>query len=164
MQKRWVARSEVRRYPQIILKKIHSDRDNCIKNARSSFARGGCWRDKRKWCDVGASRTVDGNGDALGQSETILANKGGDLAKAVGSEVLGGSVANLGLNDVELEVVGLRDGLDGGGAGVALNTRNRSVTARQASGDELIYLAGVERSERHLGRLLGWQREQVVRR
>lgn len=78
--------------------------------------------------------------------------------------MLGGSVASLGLNDVELEVVGLRDGLDGGRAGVALNTRNRSVTARQASGDELIYLAGVERSERHLGRLLGWQREQVVRR
>jgi hypothetical protein len=37
--------------------------------------------------------------------------------------VLGGDLTGLDLNDVEIEVVGLRDRLDGGGAGVVLLKR-----------------------------------------
>jgi hypothetical protein len=56
---------------------------------------------------------VDGNGNALRQSETVLANEGGDLAKTVGLEVLSVGVALLGLDDVELDVVRLSDSADG---------------------------------------------------
>lgn len=65
-------------------------------------------------------RTVDGNGNALGESKAILAHEGGDLAEAVGLEVLDAGLAGLGLDDVKLEVVRLGDGLDGSGAGVVL--------------------------------------------
>lgn len=70
-----------------------------------------------------ASRTVNGNGDALRESEAILANKGGDLAETVGLEVLSGSVALLSLDDVELDVVRLGYSLDGSRAAVVLKER-----------------------------------------
>lgn len=70
-----------------------------------------------KWCEFFASRTasltVDGNGNGLGESEAVLANEGGDLAKTVGLEVLSVGVALLGLDDVELDVVRLGDSADG---------------------------------------------------
>lgn len=80
---------------------------------------------KEKWCQVRhtsrtALLTVDGNGNALGESEAILANEGRNLAETVGLEVLNGSVALLGLNDVELDVVGLSDRADGGRTAVVL--------------------------------------------
>lgn len=72
---------------------------------------------------LAAVRTVDGDGDALRESEAILANEGGNLAKAAGLQVLDAGVAALNLNDVEVEVVGLRDRLDGDGAGVTLRSQ-----------------------------------------
>lgn len=67
--------------------------------------------------------TIDGNSNALGQSEAVLANKGGDLAEAIGLQVLSISIAKLDLRDLELEVVGLRNRLDGDGAGVVLERK-----------------------------------------
>lgn len=86
-------------------------------------ARGGRVRSsgrEKKIVQCVVSRTVDGDGNALGESEAVLANKGGDLAKGVGLEVLGGSVANLSLNNVEVNVVGLSHSADGRGSSVVL--------------------------------------------
>jgi hypothetical protein len=65
-------------------------------------------------------RTVDGNGNALGQSEAILAEEGRDLAQRMSLEVLNGRVGSVSLDDGEVDVVGLRNHLDGGRAGVVL--------------------------------------------
>jgi hypothetical protein len=64
--------------------------------------------------------TVDGNGNALGQSEAILAEEGGDLAQRVSLEVLNSRVGGVSLDNGEVDVVGLRNHLDGGRAGVVL--------------------------------------------
>lgn len=64
--------------------------------------------------------TVNGNGDSLGQGVAIFAEEGRDLAKRVGLEVLNGGLLRVGRDDVQLEVVGLRNRLDGSGAGVVL--------------------------------------------
>lgn len=65
--------------------------------------------------------TVDGNGHGLGEDVAIGALEGWDLAQAVQLLVV---VANalgwLGVDQLDVEVVGLRDGEEGGGAGVAL--------------------------------------------
>lgn len=65
-------------------------------------------------------RTVDGDGDALAQVEAILASKGRVLAQRVSLLVLGRDIASLNEGDVEFEVVGLSDSLDGGGTGLVL--------------------------------------------
>lgn len=69
--------------------------------------------------------TVDGNGDGLRQGVTVLAEEGRDLAERVGLEVLDGRLLGVGVDDVQLEVVGLRNRLDGGGAGVVLGPSQR---------------------------------------
>jgi hypothetical protein len=65
-------------------------------------------------------RTVDSNGNGLREGKAILAEEGRDLAKRVGLQVLSGGLLEVDINNVELEVVGLRNSLDGGGAGVVL--------------------------------------------
>lgn len=76
---------------------------------------------KHTEADGWKSRTVDGNGDSLGELEAILASEGGDLAKRAGLEVLSSaSLLKLNLDDLEVEAVGLSDRLDGGRAGVVL--------------------------------------------
>ena len=66
-------------------------------------------------------RTVDGNGNALGEDVAVGALEGGDLAELVDLEVLGvDTLGRLGVNNVKVEVVGLCDGQQGGGTGVAL--------------------------------------------
>lgn len=65
-------------------------------------------------------RTVDGDGNALAQGEAILANKGRVLAQRVSLLVLSRDLASLNEGDVEVEVVGLGDSLDGGGTGLVL--------------------------------------------
>lgn len=67
--------------------------------------------------------TVDSDGNALGESEAILTEESRDLAELVGLEVLDGRVLEVGGDNVELKVVGLRNRLDGGGAGVVLQEK-----------------------------------------
>lgn len=73
---------------------------------------GGC----RNW-----QRTVDGNGNALGEDVAVGTLEGGDLAELVELEVLSlDTLGRLGVNDVKVEAVGLCDGQQGGGTGVTL--------------------------------------------
>ncbi|TIA29845.1 hypothetical protein D6C78_09973 [Aureobasidium pullulans] len=66
-------------------------------------------------------RTVDGNGNALGEDVAVGTLEGGDLAELVELEVLGlDTLGRLGVNDVKVEAVGLCDGQQGGGTGVTL--------------------------------------------
>jgi hypothetical protein len=66
-------------------------------------------------------RTVDGDGNALGEDVAVGTLEGGDLAELVELEVLGvDTLGRLGVNNVKVEVVGLCDGQQGGGTGVAL--------------------------------------------
>lgn len=78
------------------------------------------------------SHTVDGDGDGLREDEAILADEGGDLAETAGLEVLSGRLAELDIDKVELEIVGLRDSLDGGAAGVALEERMSQSRQRES--------------------------------
>lgn len=68
----------------------------------------------------GKRLTVDGNGHAFVEDETILTLKGRDLAQLVELQVVGGGVGDINLDNVEVEVVGLRDCADGGRARVLL--------------------------------------------
>lgn len=54
------------------------------------------------------------------QDETIRTLEGGNLAELVELQVLGAGGGRVSLDDIELEVVGLRHGEDGRGAGVGL--------------------------------------------
>ena len=74
-------------------------------------------RDKR---GQRARPTVDGNGHTLVQNVTVLALKSRDLAQLVELQVLGGGLGGVDLDDVELEIVGLRDGANGRAPGVVL--------------------------------------------
>jgi hypothetical protein len=65
-------------------------------------------------------RTVDGDSNALAQGKAILADEGRVLAKRVSLLVLGRDLASLNEGDVEVEVVGLGDSLDGGSTGLVL--------------------------------------------
>ena len=66
-------------------------------------------------------RTVDGNGNALGEDVAVGTLEGGDLAELVELEVLSvDTLGRLGVNDVKVEAVGLCDGQQGGGTGVTL--------------------------------------------
>jgi len=66
-------------------------------------------------------RTVDGNGDALVKGVAVSTNESRDLAQLVDLEVLGGDTFGwLGLNDLNVDVVGLCDSTDGRGARVTL--------------------------------------------
>lgn len=66
--------------------------------------------------------TVDGNGDALDQDVAVGALEGGHLAELVElAVVIADALGRLGVDDVELEVVGLGHGEDGGGARVTLD-------------------------------------------
>jgi hypothetical protein len=88
------------------------------------------WRKVEKWENVRArknschhQRTVDGNGDNLGQSEAIGTLEGGDLAKGLDLEVLGAGVnsrVGLGFDQLQVEVVVLGSDQDGDGTTVLL--------------------------------------------
>lgn len=71
-------------------------------------------------------RTVDSDGNALGESKAIVAKESGNLAEGAGLLVLSGGIASLGLDNLEVEIVGLRNGEDAGGAGVLLRGRKTS--------------------------------------
>lgn len=67
-----------------------------------------------------ARLTVDGDGHALVENVTVFALEGRDLAQLVELQVLGGGFGGVDLDDVELEVVGLRNGANGRAPGVVL--------------------------------------------
>lgn len=67
-----------------------------------------------------ARLTVDGDGNALVENVTVGALEGRDLAQLVELQVLGGGLGGVDIDDVELEVVGLRNGADGRAPGVVL--------------------------------------------
>lgn len=81
-----------------------------------SFARGGKWR-----------LTVDGNGHGLGQDIAVRALESGDLAQLVELAVVVGDIARSRVDKLDVEVVGLGDGEEGGGASIALRRREGSV-------------------------------------
>lgn len=77
-------------------------------------------------CGRGANRvegslTVDGDGHALVQDVAILTLEGRDLAKLVELQVVGRGVGGIDLDDLKVEIVGLRHGADGRGARVVLS-------------------------------------------
>ncbi len=59
------------------------------------------------------TRTVDGNRNALGEDVAIGADEGRDLGKRVVLEVLLSWVGCVRLDNLNVEVVGLRHGEDG---------------------------------------------------
>lgn len=110
-----------------------SDRDNC--NIKCIVIIRGIKRYDMNVEGLNKSfqRTVDGDSNALGKSKAVLADEGRDLAELVGREVLAAGVGGVGLNKVELEVVGLCNRLDGSGAGVILmaNSFSQSTSSIQ---------------------------------
>lgn len=68
----------------------------------------------------GGKRTVDGDGNGLSQGKAVLALEGGDLAEGVGLEQLGSRVGGVDNLNLQIDVVGLCNRLDGGAAGVVL--------------------------------------------
>jgi hypothetical protein len=75
--------------------------------------------------------TVDSDGNALGEHKAIGADEGRDLVEGVGFEELGRRLGGVGLDLLELEVVGLRVGADGRRAGVALDRSRQLQRARK---------------------------------
>lgn len=71
-------------------------------------------------CREEAEHTVDGNSYALAEDIAIGALESWDLAKLIEQQVVRARVRGINFNNVEIEVVGLCDGLDGSAAGVAL--------------------------------------------
>ncbi|CRJ91093.1 hypothetical protein BN1723_017030 [Verticillium longisporum] len=65
----------------------------------------------------------DGDSNGLREGVAILTKEGGNLAEGVGREVLLGRLGAIGLNEVELDAVGLGHDEDGSGAGVTLKRR-----------------------------------------
>lgn len=59
------------------------------------------------------TRTVDSDGNALGEDIAISADKRRNLGKRVVLEVLRARVLRVGLDNLNVEVVGLRHGQDG---------------------------------------------------
>lgn len=65
-------------------------------------------------------RTIDGDGNALGEDIAVSADEDGDLGELVVLGELGGRVGGVNHNPLDIEVVGLSDGQDGRRAGVVL--------------------------------------------
>lgn len=73
------------------------------------------------------SHTVDGNGNAFMESVAISTDEGGNLSELVDLEVVGrNTLCRLSLDNLEVNVVGLRDCANGSGAGVALKITSQS--------------------------------------
>lgn len=81
-----------------------------------------------------SKRTVDRDGDALKENIAVGADEGRDLGEGVELEVLGRRVGGVDLLNLEVEVVGLRDGVDCRGAGVELLRRAKISMRGRAKG------------------------------
>jgi hypothetical protein len=65
--------------------------------------------------------TVDSDGDALGEHKAVSALEGGDLSKLVELQVvLRDTLGGLGLDELNVEAILLRDGQERGGTRVTL--------------------------------------------
>jgi len=74
-------------------------------------------------------RTVDGDSHALSEDVTIRANEGRDLGEGVGGLELLRGLLGVDGDDLEVDVVGLRDGEDGRGARVGLVRIKKNLSA-----------------------------------
>lgn len=80
--------------------------------------RRGRGEQRKKICEA---RTVDSDGNGLREDEAVLALESGDLSKRAGLQVLDSSgLSEVDLDDVQVDVVGLSDRLDGSAARVVL--------------------------------------------
>jgi len=80
---------------------------------------------RKGYGNVLVGRTVDGNGNALGENVVVSALKGWDLSETVDlAVVIGDTLAWLGVNNLEVELVGLGDSKDSGGTGVTLGRKS----------------------------------------
>lgn len=99
-------------------------------------------------------RTIDGDGNSLVEDVAISTNEGRDLSERVNLQVLGVLRLGIGRDNLEVEVVGLRNGEDARRARVALQIRFRSVLAPgRRSGNKYCtstHIVSVELAERHL--------------
>lgn len=83
----------------------------------------------------GLIRTVDHDGNDLGQTKAIGVLEGGDLAQRAQLGVVRGLIerrsgVGIGIDQLELQVVALRGHKDGDGAGVILVARSQCATER----------------------------------
>lgn len=77
-------------------------------------------------------RTVNSDSNALVESVAISTDKGRNLSKLIKFEVLGrDTLGRLSLNNLEVNIVGLRDCADGSGAGVALREKISQMLPRR---------------------------------
>ena len=67
--------------------------------------------------------TVDSDGNALREGIAVRANECRDLAKLVRALVFLGDVVHINIDNIEVNVVGLRDREDRGGAGILLRNK-----------------------------------------
>lgn len=106
-----------------------------------------------------SSRTIDGNGDALRENIAISSDEGRDLGELVVLEELSARLAGVGLDNLEVEVVGLRNSEDGRGPRVGLEKASSvcrlHLHSVPAAGQA--YLVCVELSERHDDGLICWK-------
>ena len=140
---------------------------NTPKQTNTALKGGGCGK-------TGNQRqrglTIDGDSDALGQSEAVLANEGGNLAKAVSLQMLSSRLAKLDLGYLEVEIIGLGNRLDGDGAGVVLPGSTWLAAIFPGTGGDyttclkvgLTYGGGEESAESHLVGSFLWYREAKV--
>jgi hypothetical protein len=76
------------------------------------------------------THTVDGDGNALGENVAISTDKSRNFRESVVLEVLVGGLLGVGLDNLNLEVVGLSHGENRRGAGVRLKEKQVSSRAR----------------------------------
>jgi hypothetical protein len=97
-------------------------------------------------------RTIDGNGNALVEDVAISTDEGRDLAELVVLEVLRAGGGGVGVDNLEIEAIGLGHGEDGRRPGVGLR-KSKSVSGctkiLSPSYRQQAHLVCVELSERH---------------
>jgi hypothetical protein len=91
------------------------------------------WSDELGYDSIGSGgrerkRTVDSDGNALGESISVLAKEGRNLSKFAGLEMFGRRLGGVSLNNLDLEIVCLRNCQNGSSAGVGLGVTRRLVS------------------------------------
>lgn len=97
-------------------------------------------------------RTIDGNGNALVENVAVSTDEGRDLAKLVVLEVLSAGGGGVGVDNLEIEAVGLGHSKDSRGPGVGLRIStsvSEDIDMLQVPLGHQAYLVSVKLSERH---------------
>lgn len=99
---------------------------------------------------VGEIRTVNGNGNAFCEDETIGTLESGNLAQLVEQLIVGREClfARVGVDSLDIELVGLCDGLAGGAARVGLDCISECIFDQVC---DITNRMHVQLSERHDG-------------